>query len=349
MPRTSPPAPELEAAAFRPLCPEARDQGDPYLLAPPPGAAARRYYVYVTGEDAATGAAFPVYASDDLLTWTPLGPSLAGQPRAAHWAPCVRHVPGLARPYVMLFSRAVGTGEAAHIGHVVRRADAEQPEGPFRESGHALTAGIDFAIDPDVYRRPDGRLMLAYATDFVADAPLGTGIVEVGVREDLTAVEGEPAVLARATYDWQVYDPARKLPWMTIPGVDWARDTVRWNTVEAPCGGLVSPAGRPVYLYSGGCFFDFYAVGAIERTPDGVMRSLTDAHGGFVLRPRPEAALYAPGHCCWFDGPEGASYLLFHARFGSPDAPRQFALAPLRWDERGRPVADPPAPTGQAK
>ena len=32
---------------------------------------------------------------------------------------------------------------------------------------------------------------------------------------------------------------------------------------------------------------------------------------------------------------------MFHARFGSPRAPRQFALARLRWDGEGRPVAEP--------
>jgi hypothetical protein len=342
MPPLTPPAPELRDAAFRPLFPDGRDQGDPYLLEPPAGAAPRRYYVYVTGEDATSGAAFPVYASDDLLTWTPLGPALEGRPGVAHWAPCVRHVPGLRRPYVMLFSRAVGTGDAAHIGHVIYRADAASPEGPFRESGHALTAGLDFAIDPDVYRLPDGRLMLAYATDFVADAPLGTGIVEAAVREDLTALESRPSVLARAAHDWQVYDPARRMPWKAIPGVDWDRDTVRWNTVEAPSGGLRSPSGRPIYLYSGGCFFDFYAVGAVERDASGAILNLTAADDGFVLRPRPQDGVYAPGHCCWFSGPDGGTYLLFHARYGAADAPRQFGLAPLRWDERGRPVADPP-------
>ena len=110
--------------------------------------------------------------------------------------------------------------------------------------------------------------MLAFATDFVADAPLGTGIVEAPIGDELRALTGPLSTLARATQDWQVYDPARRLPWMTIPGVDWERDTVRWHTVEAPSGGLV-PSGRPVYLFSGGCFFDFYAVGAIERDAQG--------------------------------------------------------------------------------
>jgi hypothetical protein len=347
------PAPSVPPEAWlRPLYPEARDQGDPYVLdltagrgpvpRSPGGAAAGRfrYYAYVTGEDAASGAAFPCYGSPDLRHWEALGWSLQGAPGRAHWAPCVRYLPGAAAPYVMLYSRAAGVGEAAHIGHAIRRAESERPEGPFRDSGHVLTPDLDFAIDPDVYRLTDGRLMLAFATDFVADAPLGTGIVEAPLGDDLARLLGPPRVLARAHYAWQVYDAARKMPWKDIPGVDWTRDTVRWHTVEAPAGGLVSPAGREVYLYSGGCFFGYYAIGAVQREASGEMKDLTEADDGFVVRPR--EGFFAPGHCCWCHGPDGLIYLVFHARFGSPDALRQMILAPLRWDGAGRPYAASP-------
>jgi hypothetical protein len=299
---------ELDQASYRPLHPEPRDQGDPFLLvAPCDGATPYHYYVYVTGEDEASGEAFPVYGSSDLLRWERLGWSLAGAAGRAHWAPCVRYLPGRARPYAMLYSVGAGLGEAAHIGHTIRRADATTPAGPFQDSGHILTPDLDFAIDPDLYAGPDGRLMLAFATDFVADAPLGTGIVEAPIADDLTRLTGPATVLARAGYDWQVYDASRKMPWKAIPGVDWTRDTVRWHTVEAPSGGLRSPAGRAIYLYSGGCFFDYYAVGAIERDPSGSLRPLTEGSQGFVLRPRPEDGFYAPGHCCWFTLPQRAS------------------------------------------
>src|SRR5690349_15609233 len=182
-----------QPVSYRPIHPEDADQGDPYLLAIPAGvSAAHRYYVYVTGGPT-PNAAFPVYASDDLVSWRALGPSLEPDATArAYWAPCVRYVPGLPRPYVMLYSRSVGVGEEAHIGHTIRRADAVRPEGPFVGSGHVLTPDTDFAIDPDVYRALDGSLRLAYATDFVADTPLGTGIVEVAVAEDLTSVLTPP-------------------------------------------------------------------------------------------------------------------------------------------------------------
>jgi GH43 family beta-xylosidase len=234
-------------------------------------------------------------------------------------------------------------GEQAHIGHRIRRADAERPEGPFVDSGHVLTPENGFAIDADVYAAPDGSLRMAYATDFVDDEPYGTGIVEVAVSDDLTRVLSAPAVLARPTEAWQLFDPARRLPWMEIPGVDWATDTVRWSTVEGPVGGLVNPRGRRVYLYSGGCYFGFYAVGALVEQADGSLANVTRDGRGFVLGSLPEHGFYAPGHCDWYRAADGREWLVTHARFGAPDAPRNFALVELRWDDEGHPYCPPPA------
>ncbi|CAA9549085.1 MAG: GH43 / GH43_30 / GH43_32 / GH43_3 / GH43_33 [uncultured Thermomicrobiales bacterium] len=329
------------SAQLRPLLPEDRDQGDPFLFAAPGDGSARyRYYVYTTGEESLDGAAFPVYGSDDLRTWAPLGSALQAGARTAHWAPCVRHVPELNRPYVMLYSRAVGLGPEGHVGHAIRRADSERPEGPFVDSGEILTPDLDFAIDPDVYRLADGRLRLAFAMDFVEDEPYGTGIVETGITDDLTAIEGERRLLARPATDWQVYDAARVMPWKTIPGVDWTTHTVRWSTVEAPVGGLVSPGGRRVYLYSGGCFYGFYAVGAV--VDDGVSpQDVSDGQANFVIGPDPDRGVYAPGHCSWLRDVDGSDYLMLHARFGSPEAKRQMCLASLRWSGADLPVAVP--------
>ncbi|HXE57384.1 MAG TPA: family 43 glycosylhydrolase [Gemmatimonadales bacterium] len=324
--------------SYRPLHPDGLDQGDPYLLEVPEGVdAEHRYYLYVTGEPSVERT-IPVYASDDLVTWRPLPPCLVADitPRA-YWAPCVRYVPGLERPFVMLYSRAVGVGAAAHIGHTIRRADSLRPEGPFVDSGHVLTPGADFAIDPDVYALRDGVTRLAYATDFVDDEPLGTGIVEAAVSDDLTHVLGPPRTLARPSEPWHLYDAARRMPWKSIPGVDWATDTVRWFTVEAPVGGLVNPHGRAVYLYSGGCFSGFYAVGALVEDDAGRLVNITRGDRGFVLRSVPEWGFFGPGHCAWFRSGDGRDYLVTHARFGSPDAPRQATIVELRWDEEGLP------------
>jgi arabinan endo-1,5-alpha-L-arabinosidase len=325
---------------YRPLFPEDRDQGDPYVLVAPDGMPFR-YYTFISGEAPSLGRAFPVYGSRDLVHWEYLGGSLEADVTKAHWAPCVLYRPDLDRPYVMLYSRGIGLGEEGHIGHALRRADSTAPEGPYVDSGHILTPDIDFAIDPDVYRVRDGSWRLAFAMDFVEDEPLGTGIVEAPVNQDLTALLGPPELLARAQHTWQVYDPARKMPWKAIPGIDWEKDTVRWHTVEAPVGGIVSPRGFQVYLYSGGCFFGYYAVGAIAKDETGRVVPASGTEGHVVMRPRPDDGFYAPGHCSWFTGPDGQPYLMFHARYGSPQAPRQMGLAPLRWDHDGLPYAGP--------
>ena len=341
-------------AAFRPLLPGPIDQGDPFIIEVPASVgAAHRFYVYTTGNEPSDGRAFPVYASDDLTTWRRLGDALATDRTSAHWAPCVRHVPGLPRPFVMLYSHAIGRGEQGHVGHTILRADAERPEGPFEDSGHALTPDLDFAIDADVYRHPDGSLRCAFATDFVADEPYGTGIVEAGITDDLTALTTEPRILARPSVDWHVYEPARVMPWKTIPGVDWTTGTVRWSTVEGPVGGLVSPDGSPVYLYSGGNFNAFYAVGALVEDEDGTLhdRSADPAHA--VIAPDPAAGLLGPGHCSYLKLAAGVDtlglapgdeLLMVHARFGSLDTPRQMTLARLAWTPAGLPRAVPVSP-----
>jgi len=225
------------SALYRPLFPEDRDQGDPYILAPPPAAQSRfRYYVYTTGEDPVSGRAFPVYGSHDLMHWQPLDEALIVGRQSSHWAPCVRYLPGLDFPFVMLYSRAVGSGAEGHVGHAIRRAHSRRPEGPFVDSGHVLTSDLDFAIDPDVYRHPDGSLKLAFAMDFVDDEPYGTGIVESTISEDLTRLIGPRRLLARPRYDWHVYESSRVMPWKTIAGIDWTSQSVRWHTVEAPVG-----------------------------------------------------------------------------------------------------------------
>lgn len=326
---------------LQPLHPEQFDQGDPFILEVPRGGGARfRFYVYTTGEDPGGGRAFPVYGSQDLATWERLPEALETGAFAAHWAPCVTYIPELDRPFVMLYSRAIGVGEQGHVGHVIRRADSPSPEGPFVDSGHELTADLDFAIDPDVYRKPDGSLWMAYARDFDQDEPYGTGIVEAPISHDLTRTAGPAQVLARPRYDWHVYEPARVMPWKAIPGVDWTTDTVRWHTVEAPVGGLTAPDGRPVYLYSGGCFWGYYAVGALVPDDEGALIDVTDGDRGFVIRPRPEDGFYAPGHCSWLCLGPDEEYLMLHARFGSQSAKRQMCLARLRWTETGLPLAD---------
>jgi len=315
-----------------PLAPEPDvDQGDPYLVAAPPGSGGRfRYYVYVSG------AGFPVYGSDDLLSWARVGDSLAGAGEAWCWAPCVRYLRGAARPWVMLYSRARGAGEVdGHREHRLRRADSERPEGPFVDSGEVLTPDLDFAIDADVSVGPDGACRLAFAADYTADEPYGTGLWEAAVSPDLRRLAERPRPVARARFDWQLYDPARSIPWKRIEGVDWGSGgTVRWYTMEGPVA-LVSPAGRRTMLYSGGNFAGFYGIGVLREEPGRGWVDLSPTPDRCLLGPVPERGVYGPGHCSVLREQRG-SLLCFHFRT-DPDRPRQFGILPLRWDAADRP------------
>ncbi|MFL6129856.1 MAG: family 43 glycosylhydrolase [Mycobacteriales bacterium] len=311
-----------------PLCPEPDvDQGDPYLVeAPAPAAGGFRYFVYVSGPG------FPVYGSRNLVRWSRVGDSLAAPGEAWCWAPCVRHLPGLARPWVMLYSRARGAGDVdGHRGHRIRRADSERPEGPYVDSGEVLTAGLDFAIDPDVHAGPDGPL-LTFAADYVADEPYGTGLMEAPVSADLRRLTGPVRPVARPQWDWQLYDAQRSLPWKAIPGVSWAGGrTVRWYTMEGPTA-LVSPAGRRTMLYSGGNYAGFYGIGVLRKERYGWV-DLSRTPQQCLLAPA--RGLYGPGHCSVL-GTGGGQLLCFHFRT-TADGPRQFGIVPLRWNHRDLP------------
>lgn len=314
----------------RPLAPDPdTDQGDPFLLEVPPGAGGPRYLVFVSG------AGFPVYGSADLVRWSRLGTSLHTDGDAWTWAPSVTHVPGLERPWVMLYSRALGAGEVeGHREHRIRRADSTAPAGPYVDSGEVLTPHLDFAIDPDVRLRTDGGAVLTFATDYVDDEPYGTGLAQAPLDAQLRRLTGPVVPVARPHADWQVYEPARSMPWKRIAGVRWeAGETVRWHTMEGPVS-LLSPAGVPTMLYSGGNFAGFYGIGVL-RHEGGRWVDTSPTPADCLLAPIPERDLHGPGHCSVLST-DGGQLLCFHFRT-SPDRPRQFGILPLRWGADDRP------------
>lgn len=303
------------------------DQGDPFLFEDPDATSGFRYFVIVSS------AGFRLYGSDSPTesgSWTFVGESFPGvnvHPWA--WAPCVRLVAGLARPWVMLYSLAAGSGDPeGHQFHQLRRADSVRPAGPYRDSGEVLTADVPFAIDPDVSTRADGSLWLTCAADYVDRPPYGTGLFQARVSPDLRQLDTPLQPLARAEFDWQVYLAERSLPWMTIPGVDWARgDTVRWHTMEGPSG-LVTPSGRDLLLYSGGNFQGFYGVGLL-LLEDGTWTDRSPEPAACLLRPDADRHVLGPGHCS-----VSGDLIAYHFR-AAPDAPRQFTVATLSWDSTG--------------
>ena len=85
------------------------------------------------------------------------------------------------------------------------------------------------------------------------------------------------------------------------------------------------------------------AVGAVIEDDAGRLVNVTRGDRGFVLRSMPEHGFYAPGHCAWFRTADGREWLITHARFGSPEAPRNATIVELRWDADGLPYCPGPA------
>ena len=97
--------------------------GDPFVLR-----WRGRFYLYGTndGPPLADGREIPVFRSDDLIHWEPLGGALEPiEPAADHWAPEVLAWNGR-------FFMVVSFGDVDRRGHALWVAVADRPEGPFR-------------------------------------------------------------------------------------------------------------------------------------------------------------------------------------------------------------------------
>jgi len=171
------------------------------------------YWAFCTGYWT-DGNCFGVLHSRDLVNWRETGsalvPPFPSEP--CYWAPEVTYWNG---QFLMFYS--VGNEERMQI----RVAVADQPAGPYKDSGHQLTES-DFAIDPHVFVDDDGGRYLFYATDFLKYAQIGTGTV-CDRLSDLFTLAKQPRPVTRALYDWQVYDPQRD-----------EKVGVRWYTAERP-------------------------------------------------------------------------------------------------------------------
>lgn len=277
-----------------------RDFPDPFILKH-----AGEYWAYSTGfwRD---GRAFGVLHSRDLIHWRELDGALAPLPgeHPCYWAPEVTYENGR---FLMYYS--VGNEKRMHV----RVAVADDPAGPFTDSGHQLT-GAEFAIDPHVFIDEAGARWLFYATDFLTHTHIGTGTVRELMLDQFT-LAGDPRPVTRARYDWQVYDPARR-----------EKGGVRWHTVEGPF--VLRRKNLYYQMFSGGNWQDLtygvsYATSdRIERTDE--WEQLADGERVLpILRTIPERVI-GPGHNSVVRGPDNQQlFCVYH-----------------RWDgERGRVLA----------
>jgi beta-xylosidase len=286
------------------------------------------YVAYGTGS-APGGRAFEVLRSDDLVSWRSVGGALEPLAEAwatDYWAPEVAEEDGR---YFMYYS--AGAGDR---GHLLRVAVAEAPEGPFRDQGLVLTPDERFAIDPHPFRDADGQWYLFYAHDVTDGERVGT-TVAVDRMTSMTALEGRPRTLLRASGDWQLYLREREM-------YGAVHD---WHTLEGPF--VRRREGRYHLLYSGGNWQEpTYGVAhAVADHPLGPYRE--PATGPTVLQTLPGRVL-GPGHNSIVEGPDGEDWLVYHA-WDPERTARRMWIDRLRWGPdgpvRSGPTLEPqPAP-----
>jgi len=281
-----------------------------------------RFYAYGTNNVEPSDWAFEVLRSEDLVHWTRLGralPAVDGLDVKDHWAPEVVELEGT---FYMYFSAGIDDRD-----HQLRVATADRPEGPFRYSGHALTADERFAIDASPFRDDDGQWYLYYARDVLDGERPGTTIA-VDRLADMTRLEGRARTLLRATGDWQRYRRDREMYGRRFD----------WHTLEGPF--VVKRAGRYWCFYSGGAWTGG-GYGVSYAVADSALGPFVEpaADGPALLRSRP-GEVEGPGHNSVVVGPDGNDYLVYHA-WDARHTARRMCIDRLEWTADGPRTAGP--------
>lgn len=287
------------------------------------------YYAYGTGSSAgdkpvSDGRFFPVLRSLDLVHWKPLGGALV-PPSGGHafWAPEVAARDG---HFYLYYSMASREGDETHR---LRVAVADDPAGPFVDSGKLLLPDEGFTIDAHPFCDPrNGRWYLFFAKDFFDDRP-GTALAVVPLAEEMVSVAGPVTTVLRASGDWQIYERDRTL---------YGRKFEAWHTLEGPC---VRFHDRRYYcFYSGGAWTGpGYGVGV--AVADAVLGPYAEpVPGPCVLRGVPNHVV-GPGHNSIVRGPDGKTdFVVYHA-WDAAHTARRLCIDPLRWTPDGPRCAGP--------
>lgn len=283
-----------------------------------------QYYAIGTGNtqlktaDGVPGV-FQVLTSPNLLHWTPLSAALEQLPPEfghTYWAPEVAWAEGRFWLYY-----SVGWDDR---GHSIRVASSTRPDGPYRDSGVALTTPFTcpFAIDASPFQDENGDWFLFYARDFLDQSGgfrAGTGIV-VDRLVGMTALAGKERVVTRAQFDWQLFLGNRIM----------YGNRYDWHTVEGPC--VKKRMGR---------YWCFFSTGRWENETYGVDWAVSDGIAGpwkfdgvdtgpRLLRSTP-GLIVGPGHNSVVTGPDGdTDYIVYHAWDPGMTSRRMF-VHPLRW------------------
>jgi beta-xylosidase len=284
------------------------------------------YYAIGTGALEASGhtagKVFPLLQSADFFQWQPAGNAMIRPDPALganFWAPEVAFFEGR---FYLYYS--VGHGDKQHQ---LRVALSESPKGPYYDSGKTLLdpKACPFAIDPHPFQDDDGQWYLFYACDFLDASKgqrAGTALM-VSRLNNMLELDGPGSVVLRARSDWQRFQANR-----AMYGRTWD-----WHTLEGPC--VHKHEGHYYCLYSGGRW-DSDHYGVDYGVADQVTGPYSDAGNEFgprILQTIPNR-LIGPGHNSIATGPDGETYIVYHAWDKAMKA-RQMFINKLIWTGDG--------------
>jgi beta-xylosidase len=291
------------------------------------------YWAYGTAPAREDGTQFPVLRSDDLANWTYVSHALhplRDPPGVNYWAPEV--AAGDDGRFYLYYSATTSESDEHHR---LRVAIADDPAGPFKDSGAMILPDAGFTIDASPFRDPkSGRWFLFFASDYTDDQPHGTGLSVVPLDDSMTSVAGAPRIVQRATYPWQIYERNRN-----YKGRVWEA----WHCVEGPF--VVAHEERYYCLYSGGAWHsDNYGVGfAVADNPLGPWKDDMAEHGPTVLKGAFPKVI-GPGHNSVVLGPDDRTHWCVYHAWDEAKTARRMCIDPLIWTPTG-PRCDGPSTT----
>lgn len=286
------------------------------------------YYAFGTG-DTGDDKRFPVQKSKDLVHWEFLGGALVGlsdKAKTDYWAP---EPAKKDNKYYLYYSAGNSTG----LDHQLRVATATRPEGPYTDCGKLLIPSEPFSIDSHPFRDDDGRWYLYFVKDELEGDRPGTAIAVVELNDDMTSVKGLPKTILRPSADWQIFGKDRE--W-------YGRKWKEWYCIEGPY--IIKRDGKYFCLYSGGCWETprYGLAYGVSDSPLGPFEDRGIAGGACVLSGNDE--FIGPGHNSLTTGPDGKTYVVYHA-WDKAHTARRMCIDPLTWTE-GIPKCDGPKHSG---
>jgi GH43 family beta-xylosidase len=236
------------------------------------------------------------------------------------WAPELHFINNR---WYMYYTASDGVDENHRL--YVLESRGRDPLGPYSFKARIYDPSQDgWAIDPSVFRAPDGRLYLLW----VAHVPGNGNGIRIAPLSNPWTVAGSSDLIAQADYDWE---------------------RVRYPINEGPV--VLRRAGRLFLVYSA----------SDTGTPDYALGMLTHV-GGDVMEPRSwkksptpvfsrytgaEGAVYGPGHNGFFKSPDGREdWMIYHGKEASEYTyrGRSARAQRFRWRTDGTPDFGRPIP-----